>query len=146
MNKKFWKEKKLKCECCLMSLSIVLYCLPFENPAQLLNHLLFSSLFWQKQRILLGRPIYDIFLQFVKNPDQAKNPRNSSYHWKISVVFQAAAKNIFSAAHAQFKLPLRLRKVAKVWSGGARETHWATCHNGMTPSKTKESLKSPGFF
>ena len=83
-----------------MSLSIVLYCLPFENPAQLLNHLLFSSLFWQKQRILLGRPIYDIFLRFVKNPDQAKNPRNSSYHWKISVVFQAAAKNIFSPAYA----------------------------------------------
>ena len=29
---------------------------------------------------------------------------------------------------------------------GARETHWTTCHNGVTPSKTKEFLKSPRFF
>ena len=43
-------------------------------------------------------------------------------------------------------LPLRFRKAETVWCGGARETHWATCHNLVTPSKTKESLKSPCFF
>ena len=34
----------------------------------------------------------------------------------------------------------------KKWCGGARETHWATCHNRVSPSKTKEFLKSPCFF
>ena len=29
---------------------------------------------------------------------------------------------------------------------GARETHWATRHSGVTPSKTKEILKSPCFL
>ena len=33
-----------------------------------------------------------------------------------------------------------------MWCGGARETHWATCHDKVTPSKTKEFLKSPCFF
>ena len=41
----------------------------------------------------------------------------------------------------KFYLPLRLRK-----AGGTRETHWATCHNEVTRSKTKEFLKSPCFF
>ena len=27
-----------------------------------------------------------------------------------------------------------------------RETHLAICHNGVTPSKTKEFLKSPFFL
>ena len=42
--------------------------------------------------------------------------------------------------------PLRIRKVGRVWCGGARETHGATCHNGVTPSKTKEFLKFPCFL
>ena len=42
-------------------------------------------------------------------------------------------------------LPLRFRKAGKVWCGGAQETHWATCHNGVTPSETKEFLKSFRF-
>ena len=42
-------------------------------------------------------------------------------------------------------VPLRFRKVARVWCGGARETHWATCHNEVSLSKTKEFLKSPYF-
>ena len=41
---------------------------------------------------------------------------------------------------------VRLRKVGRVWCGVARKTHLATCHNGVTPSKTKEFLKSPCFF
>ena len=43
-------------------------------------------------------------------------------------------------------LPLRFRKAGRVWLGGARETHSATCHNGVTPSRTKEFLKSPCFL
>ena len=29
---------------------------------------------------------------------------------------------------------------------GARETHWATCHNGVNQIKTKEFLKFPAFL
>ena len=36
--------------------------------------------------------------------------------------------------------------MGRVWCGGARETHLATCHNGVTSSKTKEFLKSPCFL
>ena len=46
----------------------------------------------------------------------------------------------------KFYLPLRLRKAGRVWCGGAGETHWVTCHNGVTPSKTKKFLKSHCFF
>ena len=44
------------------------------------------------------------------------------------------------------QLPWGFRKAGRGWCGGARETHWATCHNGVTPSKTKELLKSPWVF
>ena len=43
------------------------------------------------------------------------------------------------------KIPLKFRKAGRVWCGGARETHWVTCHNRVTSSKTKESLKSSCF-
>ena len=41
---------------------------------------------------------------------------------------------------------LRFRKAGGVLCGGARETHWPTCHNKVTPSKPKEFLKYPRFF
>ena len=37
-------------------------------------------------------------------------------------------------------LPLRFTKARRVMCGGARETHWATCQNGVTSSKTKGFL------
>ena len=40
-------------------------------------------------------------------------------------------------------IPLRFRKAGRVWCGGARDTHSATCHDGVTPSKTKKFLKFP---
>ena len=44
-------------------------------------------------------------------------------------------------------IPLNIKKKkGRVWWGGARETHWATCHKGVTPSKTKEFLESPCFL
>ena len=43
-------------------------------------------------------------------------------------------------------LPLRFKKAGRVWCCGARETHWATCHNGVTPIHTKDVPKSPRFF
>ena len=43
-------------------------------------------------------------------------------------------------------IPPRFRKAGRVRCGGARETHWATYHNGVTPGKTKEFLKSLCFF
>ena len=43
-------------------------------------------------------------------------------------------------------LPLRFKKTGRVWCCGARETCWATCYNEVTPSKTKEFLKSPCFL
>ena len=43
-------------------------------------------------------------------------------------------------------ISLRCRKAGRVWFGGARETHWATCPNGVTVSKRKQSIKSPWFL
>ena len=37
-------------------------------------------------------------------------------------------------------------KISQVIRGGARETHWVTCHNGLNPKKIKEFLKSPLRF
>ena len=45
-----------------------------------------------------------------------------------------------------FYVPFRFRKAGKVWSGGARETHWATSHNGVTSSKTEEFFQSLCFL
>ena len=45
-----------------------------------------------------------------------------------------------------YVIPLRFRKAGRVWCGGTRETHWATCHNEVTPRKTKEYLKSNRFL
>ena len=47
---------------------------------------------------------------------------------------------------AQNQIPLRFRKSGRVWCGAARETHWATCSNGMTPRKTKEFHNPPVFL
>ena len=41
---------------------------------------------------------------------------------------------------------VKIYKSRKGWSGGARETHWATCHNEVTPSKTQEFLDSSCFL
>ena len=60
----------------------------------------------------------------------------------ISQVFQAGSVIVFD----KILVPLRFWKAGRVWGGGARETKWATCHNKVTPSKTKEFLKSPRFF
>ena len=46
----------------------------------------------------------------------------------------------------QIWLSWGFRKAGRVWCGGARKTQWATCHNRVTPTKTKEFLKSPRFF
>ena len=53
---------------------------------------------------------------------------------------------ILSKLYRFIIISLRFRKAGRVWCGGARETHWATCHNEVTPSETKELLKSPCFF
>ena len=47
---------------------------------------------------------------------------------------------------SKFLLPMRFRKAGRMWCGGARETHWATYHKRVTPSKTKEFLKSSCFL
>ena len=43
-------------------------------------------------------------------------------------------------------VPVRFRIAGRLWCGGARATHWGTCQNRVTASKTKEFLKSPCFF
>ena len=75
-------------------------------------------------------------------------------HHKYSQIFKRKfwLKNViflFDCLNKVFKdltLPLGFRKAGMVWCGGARETHWATCNNEVTPRKTKEFLKSPCFF
>ena len=59
-----------------------------------------------------------------------------------SEVYGERLKNLKLKIHS---VPLRFRKVGRVRCGGARETHLATCHNGVTPIKTKEFLKSSFF-
>ena len=51
-----------------------------------------------------------------------------------------------TVAAIRLLLLLKFSKAGRVSCGGARETHWATCHNGVTPSKTKEFFKSSCFF
>ena len=43
---------------------------------------------------------------------------NSEINWSLNQLF----------------IPLRLRKAGRVMRGGARETDWATCYNGLTTS------------
>ena len=43
-------------------------------------------------------------------------------------------------------LPFRFRQAGRLRCGGARETHCATCHDGVASSKTKQFLKSSCFF
>ena len=47
----------------------------------------------------------------------------------------------------RLQVPLRFRKEGRPSGGcgGARETYWVTCHNGMTATKTKQSLRYPCF-
>ena len=63
---------------------------------------------------------------------------------------EKSAEDIFESLnvkkHTLILLPLRFWKTRKFWCGGARETHWATCHNRVTPSRSKEFLKCPCFF
>ena len=58
--------------------------------------------------------------------------------WIIFIFLKNGLKNSIlkkiRQLHLQFltskihHLPLRFRTAEKVWCGGARETHWATCH------------------
>ena len=42
-------------------------------------------------------------------------------------------------------IPLWFRKAGRVWSGGAREAHWAKCHNRVL-AKPRSFQVSPLFF
>ena len=69
--------------------------------------------------------------------------------WKVTKLFQKYWSVLILCIQKRIgyeNLPLRFRKAGRVLCGGTRETHWATCHNGVTLSKTKEFLKSPCFF
>ena len=75
-----------------------------------------------------------------------ESPRNKPVEPPIS------ASNWYLVTYSDVKLiqwfliQLRSKKARSVWCGGERETHWATCHNEVTPSKTKEIVKCPCFF
>ena len=60
--------------------------------------------------------------------------------------FRVWAQHSRSSQVENIGLPLRFRKAGRAWYGGARETHWATSHNRVTPSNTKEFSKSSRFF
>ena len=63
--------------------------------------------------------------------------------WTLGV-FCITVMRPFPKKIKQSKVPLRFRKVGRVWCGGSRETHWAMYRNSVTPSKTKEFL--PAFL
>ena len=78
------------------------------------------------------------------------DPTYSQYYWDFYfytwLTWKRAKNCKFLVIPFRNFVPLRFRKAGRVLCGGARETHWATCHNEVTPSKSKEFLKSPFFF
>ena len=46
---------------------------------------------------------------------------------------------------SELMIPLLFREAGRVWCGGARENQLVTSHNGVTVSKTKQSLRSSCF-
>ena len=63
----------------------------------------------------------------------------------LSSISAGSTKHPKQISKFRYFLQLRFRKAGRVWCGGTRRTHWATCHNIMTPYKIKEFLKSPCF-
>ena len=63
----------------------------------------------------------------------------------IQLILKHGSNKSFPYDNFIKKLPLKFIKAGRVWSGGARETHWARSHNWVTVSKTKQSLRSPCF-
>ena len=45
----------------------------------------------------------------------------------------------------EFFVQSKFGKAGRVWCGGARETHWTTCHNGVTSIKRKETLQITSY-
>ena len=54
--------------------------------------------------------------------------------------------SIFWLIRNKLNIPVRFKKAGRVWCGGARKTHCATCHTEVTRSKTKDFLESPRFW
>ena len=65
--------------------------------------------------------------------------------WFIYYMNKHPVDSFFATEHNLATIKL-FKKTGRVRCGGSRETHWATCHNGVTSSKTKEFLKSSCFF
>ena len=65
--------------------------------------------------------------------------------WRLYSIFKVLKFAPLSKRHHDNIIPLRLRKAGRVCCCGAQETHWL-CHNEVTPSKTKDFLRSPCFF
>ena len=78
------------------------------------------------------------------NPGKKSGAGTSSIS-KIYFILYEKKQQFDLVLESLVKLPLKFRKAGRVLGGGARETHFATCHNGETPSKTKDFLKSPCF-
>ena len=66
--------------------------------------------------------------------------------WQLRSKKAGRFEKLLGFLRSQFNVTTWLTKGGEVWCDGVRETHWATCHNWVTPSKTKEFLKSSCFF
>ena len=64
--------------------------------------------------------------------------RKKSYRRIYLQTYRVYPDKLKKGSKCWLNLPSRFWKAGRVWCGDARETHWATCHNEVTPSKTKE--------
>ena len=113
--------------------------LKIQTPLPRLRELEYENFLWRKQCLLIISKNYprSTFWDAIQICLDETKARFSSTRGCLEKIFLARKRQ---------KIPLRFRKAGKVWFGGARETHCATCHNGMTPSEIEEFLKSPCFL
>ena len=79
------------------------------------------------------------------------NFSSSFFSFLNNIPFIVVNCSLNSKFHEVIKLlkniqPLKFKKAGRMRCGGARETRWATCHNRLTPSGTKDFLQSPCFL
>ena len=74
-----------------------------------------------------------------------KKPHDDIWNGYCAMLAESLGPPKKKSTLEKWKIALRFRRAGRVWCGGARGTHWATCHNGVTVSKTKQSNRSSYF-
>ena len=83
---------------------------------------------------------------FITNQGNEVISNGKVHHSLTGYLFYSENPKLAWKQISRIFIPLRFTKAGRVWCSGARETHLATRLNGLTPSETKEFLKSPRFL